>query len=155
MVRWESGASAMGKRLRRGRKHWLKVAPVERRDIALVAREDIAPTVRRCDEALTVARQAGTDQPLSVPQEIDAQDGSTLMPRHALEELTAPLASYDNAYAFRLLREWGRCCRLLHSAGQGSAPECGGTRTSAGKKHSTDAWWSGTKVGLRRQRAGG
>ena len=90
----------------RRRKHWLKVASVEGRDIGLVAREELGATVRECERVLTGARSANADQSLTVPDEIDAQDGSALMPRHALEALTAPLASYGNEYAFRLIREW-------------------------------------------------
>ena len=90
----------------RRRRHWLKVATVEWRDIRLAEREAFAAAIRDCERLVTAARSAKADQSLAAPDEIDAKDGSTLMRRDALKELTAPLASYGNEYAFRLIQEW-------------------------------------------------
>ena len=96
----------IGQFWRRRTKHWLKVASVEWRHIESVAREELMSTLATCECVLSNARENDRDQRLNVANELDAFDGSQLMPSRILGKLTEPLASYGNEYAFRLLQEW-------------------------------------------------
>ena len=85
----------------RRRKHWLKVASVEGRDIELVAREELGATVRECERVLTAARRANVDQPLTAasPREYPIrQDASALMHRPCLRP-DGTAASFSRLFA--------------------------------------------------------
>ena len=87
-------------------KHWLKVASVEWNSVATVAREDIKNRTEICRPMVGGARSTGIDQPIQVRKELDAINDAQLAPKEILEVSMAPLASYGNEYAFRLLQEW-------------------------------------------------
>ncbi len=87
-------------------KHWLKVTSFEWDSVEIAARRDVKSTAMTCEQIVHAARCTGVDQAIEVREELDAINNAQLAPNEFLEELMAPLASYRNEYAFRLLQEW-------------------------------------------------
>ena len=131
-------------------KHWLKIASVEWRHIQSVAREEVGSSLPDCNRILAAARGANAGQPLEVTQELDAHDGSELVPQDLLGKLTRPLQAYANEYSLRLVREWEGAASFRINQAKVSSPdpatdETGDRREEALRKCLV-AW---TEVGLK------